>query len=209
MCGQVCRLLMLDEGYIKYEITWEKGPIPQGAGLADMLTCRSRLFSRNLIGHNLDLGVGFGNISIRSQALGEFIISGTQTGHLDPLESRHCTLVTEFDIEQNSLCCFGPVKASSESLTHAAVYAAKADIGAVIHVHHLGYWQKWKDKVPTTPENAAYGTPEMALAVADLFAHTSVAQIGFFVMGGHEEGLIAFGKTIQEAEQALIPYVSG
>lgn len=198
---------MLDEGYIKYRIHWEKGPVPVDPHLGDLLNSRNRLHALGLIGHYPDLGVGFGNISIRTSNSSQFIISGTQTGHLNPLEERHCTHVTKVDIPGNQLSCLGPVKASSESLTHAAVYAAGAEIGAVIHVHHRGYWEKWMDQVPTTPSDVAYGTPDMALAVAELFAQTSVSQTRFFVMGGHEEGLISFGSNLQEAEEALMAYV--
>jgi L-ribulose-5-phosphate 4-epimerase len=40
-------------------------------------------------------------------------------------------------IRKNSLTCQGQVKASSKSLTHAAIYAANPRVKAVIHVHCL------------------------------------------------------------------------
>lgn len=200
---------MLDEGYIKYQIEWKKGPAPASAHLGDLLACRNRLHSRRLIGYNAELGVGFGNISIRDGKTERFFISGTQTGHLFPLKADHCTQVTRADIPRNQLQCLGPLKASSESLTHAAVYAANPLIGAVIHVHHLEHWQRLLYQLPTTPTEIPYGTPEMAEAVKRLFVETSLAHKGFFVMGGHQEGMIAFGPDVLTAEEELLSVLAG
>src|SRR5207302_1989498 len=79
-------------------------------------------------------------------------------------------LVTGFitDVAANALGCRGPVAASSESLSHAAVYAAEPAAAAVIHVHHLGLWEELRDVLPTTDSRAEAGKPAMADAITAL-----------------------------------------
>jgi ribulose-5-phosphate 4-epimerase/fuculose-1-phosphate aldolase len=96
------------------------------------------------------------------------------------------------------------VQASSESLTHAAVYEADASAAAVVHVHHGELWRALLGKIPTTAKGIAYGTPEMAYDVLRLFRDTRVADSGIFVLGGHEDGIVAFGGSLQEAGTKLL-----
>ena len=58
--------------------------------------------------------------------------------------------------------------------------------------------------VPTTSEDIPYGTPEMANEVKRLFNETDVGKEKIIVMGGHREGLISFGKNLEEAANILI-----
>ena len=99
--------------------------------------------------------------------------------------------------------CHGPVKASSESLTHAAVYA-DSKVNAVIHVHNLKLWNYLKNKVPAT--SAEYGTPEMAYEVIRLFKETDVSTRNIFIMLGHIEGVVAFGRDLDEAGNMIIKF---
>jgi hypothetical protein len=64
--------------------------------------------------------------------------------------------------------------ASSESLTHAAVYSGDGAAGAVIHCHADALWQRLVGRVPTTSAEVAYGTPEMAGEVLRLFHSTQL-----------------------------------
>ncbi|TAE46747.1 MAG: class II aldolase/adducin family protein, partial [Bacteroidetes bacterium] len=105
---------------------------------------------------------------------------------------------------QNKLWCRGPVSASSESLTHAAVYQADPGCQAVIHVHHRLWWEQSLDRIPTTSASAPYGSPEMAEEVMRLFRETDVRASGVFVMAGHEEGLVAFGPSLPAAVSAIV-----
>ena len=59
-----------------------------------------------------------------------------------------------------------------------------------------------RDVVPTTDSRAEAGTPAMADAIATLLA-TGVPG-GLFVMGGHREGLMSFGLTVDEACARLL-----
>ena len=189
----------MTEGVIKFNCEWQRGPAP--ADCAELIRVRRNLFAARLIGVYPD-GTGYGNISLR--AASGFIISGSQTGMLAELGPEHFTCVVAYDLTANSLRCEGPIIASSESLTHAAVYAQRPDVGAVIHVHDAVRWRRLSHVVPTTAESAAYGTPEMAFELQRLAAADEVARIGLVVMAGHEDGLIAFGATLDAAEAILL-----
>lgn len=118
---------MTDEGYIKFSCDWTKGPPFENAAIAELNKWRRPLFDAGLVGQYEDTGVGFGNMSMRSGPDVQFVISGTQTGHLADLTGAHYAEVTNYDIEGNRITCHGPVKASSESLTHAAIYELGPD----------------------------------------------------------------------------------
>ena len=78
------------------------------------------------IGHSEEDEVDYGNISIRGPEPGQLIISGTQTGHLQELSEQHYALVTEADADANRVACRGRVRASSETLTHAAIWSGSS-----------------------------------------------------------------------------------
>ena len=120
------------------------------------------------------------------------------------MDETHYALVTDYNISNNSLICKGAVKASSESLTHAVVYESSPETQAIIHVHNNHLWKKYFDQVPTTKENVAYGTPEMGREVVRLFRETTVAEMRMIVMAGHEDGIIGFGKTLEEAGNVFL-----
>ena len=93
---------------------------------------------------------------------------------------------------------------SSESLTHAAVYESDKSAGAVIHCHNLRLWRVLLHQIPATSAMIEYGTPEMAYEVMRLFKDTGVRTRKIFLMTGHEGGLIAFGKNLEEAFATLM-----
>ncbi len=196
---------MIDEGYIKYQCNWIVSPPLETNLLSEINFWRSQMYQLGLIGE-YDNGIGFGNISIRDCAPEYFIISGTQTGNLETLNGEHYTKVINFNFTENSLTCQGPIKASSESLTHAAIYTANPQVNAVIHVHHLQLWQQLLDRVPTTARNCAYGTPEMAEEIMRLSAKEELQTEKIIVMSGHEEGIITFGISLAEAANFLHKY---
>ncbi|MBN2102171.1 MAG: class II aldolase/adducin family protein [Candidatus Aenigmarchaeota archaeon] len=194
-----------ENGYIKFSCEWIKGePLPEKS-IKELNFWRKKMFDLGLIGM-YDNGIGFGNISIRIGETRQFIITGSATGGTKNLGPEHYVKVTEVRHEKNSLVCVGPIKASSESMTHAAVYDSDPNAMAVIHVHNLKIWKKLLNKVPTTSKDATYGTPEMAEEVMRIFRETDVKKKGIFVMGGHEEGIITFGKTLEEVGSRMIEY---
>ncbi|GAB4418508.1 MAG: hypothetical protein OHK0039_30010 [Bacteroidia bacterium] len=194
----------MDEGYVKFRQEWIAGPPP--TGLDELRHWRDTLHACGWIGYDEQLGVSYGNISLRGTA-GQFIISGTNTGRPAHCDDASFTRVEAFDIGGNWLASRGPVPASSESLTHAAVYLARADVGAVIHIHDRALWQRWLDRLPTTGRDLAYGTPEMALAVQAACAGLALPTV--IVMGGHTDGLLALGASVAAAAAALQACAAG
>jgi len=194
-----------DEGYIKYSLSWEKAPALPDAAVQELIFYRQRLYEQSLIGFDTAQGVGFGNISRRCKAEepGLFMVSGTQTGGISPLTSEHICVVTDFSLSTNRLHCQGPIKASSESLTHAATYELAPAYRAVIHVHHLEHWKRLQQIFPTTHPDIPYGTPQMGYEIERLYAETNLHETGFLVMGGHREGLLSFGENLEQAYQNL------
>ncbi|MDY6936380.1 MAG: class II aldolase/adducin family protein [Cyanobacteriota bacterium] len=197
--------MTIDEGTIKYRCHWIPGEPPPRDRLDDLMQTRDRLYDLGLIGV-YEGGIGFGNISIRLGDSRQFIVSGTQTGHLPHLEPESYTVVTDFSLEQNQLTCCGPVKASSESLTHAAIYTHQPGVTGIIHVHNPPLWQQLLDRVPTTRREVPYGTPEMAREMLRLFEEEDLGNVKMLVMAGHEDGAIAFGADLAEAEAVLMKY---
>jgi ribulose-5-phosphate 4-epimerase/fuculose-1-phosphate aldolase len=191
---------MHNEGYIKFDLQWDKKSVdfPENM-LSELNDFRTKLFNLGLIGMYPD-EIGFGNISIRFGNNDQFIISGSATGQLRTLTKEHFSLVTGFDNEKNTIICEGQIAASSESMSHAALYKSNHNINAVVHVHHKKLWEKYLNNLPTTPKNAEYGTTEMANEVKKL-AHVPEEII---IMGGHEEGIVSFGTNLGEATNRII-----
>jgi ribulose-5-phosphate 4-epimerase/fuculose-1-phosphate aldolase len=192
------------DGIIKFKCDWIKAEAPAERYLGSLNGWRNKLRDEGFIGVDGE-GIGFGNVSLRT-AHTQFIISGTQTGNITRLENKHYALVTEYDFEMNSVKCEGPVKASSESLTHAMVYTALPDINAVFHLHSKDLWKKLLRKVPTTSKNVMYGTPAMAYEIQRLHKEEDLGTKKIFVMGGHEDGVVVFGRDPDEAGEVLFKY---
>jgi L-ribulose-5-phosphate 4-epimerase len=197
---------MNPEGYIKFNLDWnETGPVIPAEEFVALSTWREVLYNLEMIGAD-DQGYGFGNISVRKDRTKNFYITGSATGPVKTLGEEHYSLVTGFDIKANSLSCMGPVKASSESMSHAMVYTTLPEMNAVIHIHHHVFWANLLDKVPATPENIDYGTPEMAMAIQELLAKPGVKDGRVIVMAGHRDGILFFGKHLDEAGAFLLSY---
>ncbi len=201
---------MHDDGVIKFFCDWQRTEQLNGSGLdailPSLMNIRDQMAEVSFIGVYPD-GIGYGNIS---QKIGsrEFVVSGTQTGHLRRTTPEHYTRVDGWDVEQNSLHCTGPIKASSESLTHAALYEAHPDIQAIIHIHHSQLWQNYRNRLPTTRADVPYGTPSMAHEMWRLFRESRLSEQKILVMAGHEDGMIAVGRTLDEAASRLLSLVN-
>jgi len=190
-----------DEGYIKFNIDWEKKEfVFKDDDFTNINSFRTKLFDLGLIGAYPN-GIGFGNISIRSLHK-ELIISGSATGNIKDLKKEHYALVKSYDINNNYVNCVGSSKASSESLSHAAVYESNPKINAVIHTHHLEMWEKYLNILPTTNEKVEFGTPEMANEIKKIAKGDS----GIIIMGGHKEGILSFANTLNQAHEVLLKY---
>lgn len=192
-----------EKGYVQFRYDWEPAPPPAMPMLDELLRWRERLYRLGLVGVYAD-GIGFGNLSCRHAGTDRFVVTGTGTGHLAVLGAEHLTEVVGYDLDANHLRCRGPVVASSESLSHAAVYRSDPAAAAVIHVHHPALWERLRDRIPTTDAAAEAGTPAMAHAIERLFRETDMGRAGVFVMGGHREGLMSFGRTLEAAGERIL-----
>ena len=192
------------DGYIKFSCHLKPEEIKIPSELFDPLNFwREELWQKTLIGAYAD-GIGYGNISVRIPQSDEFYISGTATGGIPELDQIHYPLVERCDFGQNELWCRGLVKASSESMSHAAIYSCDSAIGAIVHIHSRSLWEKYLDRLPSTAKEVEYGTPEMAYEIIRLMAHPETQLRKVFVMGGHADGIVAFGSTVEEAARIIL-----
>ncbi|KAJ3343029.1 hypothetical protein HDU93_000199 [Gonapodya sp. JEL0774] len=221
------------DGVIKFHLHWERtdmlasisrftvGNVYQDQDqivqhLSDLNDAREKLYSAGLIGSYPD-GIGFGNVSMMLAAppatdptdrpsFLPFLITGTQTGGLRRLDPfMHYTVVSAANTSRNELLCVGPAKASSESMTHAAVYEAGGkDVLCVMHLHSPHIWRRMvgdgsRTDVPCTRADVAYGTPAMSQEVRRLFETKEFVETGFFAMAGHEDGIVVFGRSLSQS----------
>jgi len=203
---------MPEEGVIRFDLRFTKSAPVSLENFKSLNRWRSMLWEWALIGQDPQRygGYGFGNVSQRTGASPvidgqrEFLISGTQTGALQELNASHYAVVTGYDQALNRVEAHGPVQPSSESLTHGMVYDQSDDIRVVLHVHSPDIWPAAEHlHIPVTDPAAGYGTPAMTREVARLFRETDVSRRKIFSMGGHEDGIIAFGRTADEAGVTL------
>ena len=83
------------------------------------------------------------------------------------------------------------------------IYAIDDRKTTVIHIHSLALWKfmKAQNDLATTAE---YGTAEMVEEIAGLYTNLDSMMHNAFVMKGHEEGIITFGRSGEEAESTLM-----
>lgn len=194
-----------EEGVIKFDLEHRTGPLPAGTDTAAMRRWFGICRALDLIGRHADRygGAAYGNISQRES--GGFLVTGTQTGGRDSLGDEDLAWVTTCDSRTNRVVSRGPSAPSSESLTHGQVYSHLPQVGFVIHVHSPLIWHHAAalGLSETAPE-VAYGTPEMAAEVEYLLNRPKTAGHGVFAMGGHEDGIVAFGATPEQTGQRLL-----
>jgi len=199
------------EGVTKFDLRFTPAPPLLSAELCELNAWRKLLWQLKLIGQDASRyhGLGFGNLSRRQLPSQHFIISGTQTGHLPELDGRHYATVTEADTRANRVLAEGPMAPSSEALTHAMLYQVDTSVQFIFHVHSPALWHGAADLgIPVTNPTVAYGTPAMAEEVRRLSADAAAWRTGIFAMGGHEDGIVAFGKTAEETGIILLQYLA-
>jgi ribulose-5-phosphate 4-epimerase/fuculose-1-phosphate aldolase len=202
-----------DEGVIKFKMEYAVGPALAADALRELNAWRRILVLLEMIGQTPEryAGYGFGNISCRVPPWNapaeqrRFVITGSQTGHVAHLKPEHFVLVTACYPVQNLTVAEGPIQPSSESMTHGAVYALDSGIRWVMHGHAPEIWHNAERlAIPTTRAAVQYGTPEMSAEVARLYSESDLARRRLFAMGGHEDGVVSFGRTAAQAGNVLI-----
>ncbi len=205
------------EGLLKFNLSYTASPPLPYEAVRALCAWRRIMVDTGLIGQSPDRyeGLGFGNISCRlaptaTPAKAMFAVSGTQTGGLAELDARHIAIVLACDPARNHLSAAGPVRPSSEAMTHAAVYLEEETAAAVIHAHSPHLWHAaGKLALPVTDAAVAYGTPAMARAVQSQVQKIQQARKPpLLIMGGHEDGVLAFGQTLDTAATVLLRYLA-
>ncbi len=188
------------DGVVKYSIEHHSKNAPEFFGFSELEALRSRLFALGLIGEKN--GIGYGNLSMRSNKPKTFFITATQTGVQSALSQEHYAYIRDYDFSTFKVFSQGTHKPSSEALSHAMIYEANPAITVVIHIHSSILWNFMKTKhyLATT---AKYGTIAMVNEIAILYENRDPFTNNAFVMRGHEEGIIIFGRSVQEAELTL------
>jgi len=196
------------EGVVKYQLDYKESlPVVYDA-IREINAWRRILFLLGLIGQDPDRygGFGYGNVSCRLKHNEEaFLITGTQTGYIPEMEPEHYTTVITCDPQHNHIVAEGPVKPSSEALTHGALYRADKNIQFVFHAHCPEIWHNAVNlDLPTTSPEINYGTPEMARAFERVLSNKDAQQKCIIVMGGHEDGVVSYGSTAEHAGSMLV-----
>jgi hypothetical protein len=190
------------DGVIKFRLDHVEQQL-ESASVEELDAWRSVFKQLGIIGQDADKydGYGFGNLSQRNNS--GFLISGTQTGFIESTRLNDYAEVSGWNASLNTLSSRGMVQPSSESLSHAVIYDANEGVGCVFHVHSSEIWQNTRNlSVPVTNPNIAYGTPEMALAVEEIVTKNELPNV--LSMGGHEDGIIAYGRNLAETGLILI-----
>jgi hypothetical protein len=141
--------------------------------------------------------MGFGNLSVRIDRE-RFLITGSGTGILLNLTVDELAIVTQTDIAKNWLACAGRVHASSESLTHAAIYQACPQVQVVAHTHSAKIYERNKNRMPLTSAAAQYGTVAIAQAVFEIASKMGPDYQGLILMAGHFPGIFSYGMDFQQ-----------
>jgi ribulose-5-phosphate 4-epimerase/fuculose-1-phosphate aldolase len=201
---------VVHDGIIKYDRTnfSQCPPLPIDE-YSKLEYWRKKLYLVNLIGEYKEEKIGFGNVSLiqdYSKLLKttnpQFIITATQTGKYSNLNGEHYTRILDFSINELKVQMQGPVEASSEVITHAAIYAQNSDIKAIFHVHSAAIWKLMiEENFSFTAENIPYGTLEMAKATQECVGKSN---FGLICMRGHADGVVAYGRTPEEAWKYLM-----
>lgn len=190
-----------DEGVIKFKLTLKRAPAPEMNQVIALEKWRALFFKLSLIGEYPIDKIGYGNLSSRLTKT-SFLITGSQTGHLAHLQAHHYTKVIDCDLKKGSVTAEGLIPPSSESLTHYGIYQANQAIQYVFHVHHQKLWELLKSgPYDSINEDVSYGTQEMAEAASALLWNKSS---GIFVMKGHEDGIISYGATAEDAGRIIL-----
>lgn len=193
------------EGVIKFDLNFRPGPPPAAEQLGELDAWRSIFRRLGLLGQDPARydGLGFGNLSRRGAADGEFIISGTQTGSLPRLAPTDYATVTACDPLRNRIEANGATPPSSEALSHGVLYQADRRIHWVMHLHSPEIFAlQGPLRLPVTDPAAPYGSPAMAAEIARLASRAGWP--GLLVMGGHEDGILAFGTTAAETGTLVV-----
>lgn len=208
------------EGVIKFRAAHTRGaltPRRVGETACRLIAWREIMALTGLVGRDPARyeGAAYGNVSARlgppSAALGRraFLITGTQTSDKRCLGLDDFAVVERYNFADNAVRSHGIAEPSSESMTHGAIYDLGPHIRCVLHAHSPVLWRRAQALgIPTTAAHVPYGTPEMAYEVQRLYRDTVLPERPILSMGGHEDGIVVFGRSPEEAGQVLLKWLT-
>lgn len=194
------------EGIVKYFLEFKKEKLDITKEYKSLEVLRKRLYSLALIGAYED-GIGYGNISLKSEDENSFIITGTQTGCLQDLEEKDYSKVLSIDFNNFKTKACGLSHPSSECISHGTIYNLDKEIKAVIHIHNKKLWHFMIENNYLSTEDTPYGTLEMVEDIRNMYKNKNILENNIFVMKGHYEGIICFAKSLEAAEYKLYDLV--
>jgi L-ribulose-5-phosphate 4-epimerase len=140
------------------------------------------------------VGDTVGNLSFRTTA--GFIINRT-AGDLRSITPEEFVEVLHADVAQRELTIAGAYEPSSESMMHAAIYAARPEVNAIFHGHSQDVLeQASRLRLPVTEHEQPYGTPALAAEILKVLEWQKIV-----VMRHH--GFVTVGRTMTEAGRWL------
>ncbi len=211
---------MVDEGAIKFEAAHRDSPLPArrfGEAACRLIAWREIFAKTGLVGQEPGLygGFGYGNVSCRvgppsmPRRRRAFLITGTQTSGKACMSLADLCVVESCQPRRNRVESYGASMPSSESLTHGAIYDLGSHIRFVFHAHSPTIWRRTEMlRIPITDRRVPYGTPEMAREVERLWRSSPLPDLGMLAMGGHEDGVIAFGRSAEEAGEVMLRFLA-
>ena len=211
---------MGDEGVIQFKADHERRALDArryGERVCELVAWREIMALTGLVGQEPGRygGAGYGNVSVRtgprSAPVGRrrFLITGSQTSGRRSIGISEFAVVEAYDASANRVKSHGPVLPSSESMTHAAAYDASPLVQCVLHAHSPVLWRRRRELgLPETDPSVPYGTPGMAAEVSRLYRESIFPERRILAMGGHEDGIVAIGRSPQEAGGTLLRWLA-
>jgi ribulose-5-phosphate 4-epimerase/fuculose-1-phosphate aldolase len=208
------------EGVVKFAAEHRREPLDArrcGELACALVAWREILAQTGLVGRDAGLygGAAYGNVSARLGAPSlprrrrAFLVTGSQTAGRRAVGLGDFCVVDAYDPESNRVASRGPCLPSSESMTHGAVYDLGSHIRFVFHVHSPAIWRRAAAlRLAATSAEVAYGTPEMAREVERLWGTSALSESQIFAMGGHQDGIVVFGRTAAEAGEVLLRHLA-
>ena len=150
-------------------------------------------------------GLGYGNISCRVPgAVPGLVITASQTGGIVEAGVEHLVWVRRWDMDRFHLEAEGALPPSSETLTHAMLYAGDPQVNWVLHGHCPDIWRNARASgLAAIGADVGYGSRQMADAVATLLRDHRARPLVFVTLG-HEDGVFACGGSAEATGSAMI-----
>lgn len=193
---------MIDDGVVKYSLEFTQTHEIALKECKKIEKVREDMFALGLIGAYSN-GIGYGNISVRYKKKKAFVITATQTGELPKLSPKYYSLVQKVNFKTFTTTAIGVSKPSSEAITHACIYELDKNINAIIHIHNEQLWNFMLENDYLSTNDTPYGTPEMVEDVRNIYKNIDPLLNNAFVMKGHFEGIVTFGKNLKAAKKSL------